>query len=125
VKSDVPGFLDVKLVVVTKQPEAWLVALADLGTIAEEQTNGEWSIREVRTSATIGDRALRVHGYVGPPTADVRVGFVGADRIVSDGVTEIPDVSLVDVPRVVGPATKETLQTALKGVLRAATKSGP
>jgi hypothetical protein len=123
VKTDVAGFLDVKLVVVTNHPDAWLDALASLGTVAAEQTSGDWAVRDIHTSATVGDRTLRVHGYVGPPTADVRIGFVGADRIVSDGTTEIPDVSLVDVPRIAGPPTKETLQSALKAVLRAATKS--
>jgi hypothetical protein len=120
-KSDAPGFIDVKLTIVAKQPDAWLDALASLGTVAAQETNGDWAVREVRTSATIGDRALRVFGYVGPPTADVRVGWVGADRIVSDGTTEIPDVSLADVPRLAGPPSKETLQLALKAVLRAAT----
>jgi len=57
-------------------------------------------------------------GYVGPPTADVTIGWVGSDRLVSDGTTEIPDVSLAVVPRVTGAPGKETLQLALKEVLR-------
>jgi hypothetical protein len=120
VKTETDGFLDVKLAIVATHPEAWLAAAAGLGDVASEQEQGGWTVREVRTSATIGDRVLRVLAYVGAPTADVRVGLVGADRVVSDGTTEIPDVSLVDVPRVVGPPAKETLQQALKDVLRAA-----
>jgi hypothetical protein len=64
-----------------------------------------------------------VLGYVGPPTADVTVGWVGSDRIVSDGTTEIPDVSIAVVSRVAGPAGKDTLMTALKETLRDAAKS--
>ncbi len=66
---------------------------------------------------------IRVLGYVGPPTADVTVGWVGSDRIVSDGTTEIPDVSIAVVSRVSGPAGKDTLMTALKEALRDAAKS--
>jgi hypothetical protein len=124
VKTETDGFLDLKLAIVAKDADAWLAAAASLGEVLSEQRQGDWQVREVRTSAVIGDRVLRVHAYVGPPTADVRVGFVGADRVVSDGTTEIPDVSLVDVPRVAGPPTKETLQAAIKAVLRAATASG-
>ena len=44
---------------------------------------------------------IRVLGYVGAPTADVRVGWVGADRIVSDGTTEIRRTVLdLDAPTV-------------------------
>ncbi len=119
-KTDVDGFLDIKLAIVATQPDAWLAAVASLGDVASEQQNGEWVVREVRTAATVGDRTLRVLAYVGAPTADVRVGFIGADRVVSDGTTEVPDVSLADVPRVAGPPTKETLQQALKETLKAA-----
>jgi len=122
-KTETDGFLDVKLAIVATQAEPWLAAAAGLGEVAAEQQQGDWAVREVRTSATIGDRVLRVLVFVGAPTADVRVGFIGADRVVSDGTTEIPDVSLVDVPRVVGPPAKETLQQAIKAVLRAATQN--
>jgi len=53
----------------------------------------------------------------------VTVGWVGSDRIFSDGTTEIPDVSIAVVPRVTGAPGKETLQAALKEVLREAAKS--
>lgn len=119
-KADDAGFLDVKLTVVTKDPAPWLDALASLGEAAPDQPNGEWQIRRVTTSAKIGDRVIRISGYVGPPTADVTVGWVSSDRVVSDGTTEIPDVSIAVVPRVSGPPGKETLQTALKEVLREA-----
>ncbi|MBV8762821.1 MAG: hypothetical protein JO257_36385 [Deltaproteobacteria bacterium] len=117
-KADDPGFLDVKLTIVTKEPAAWLEAVTALGEAGADEQNGEWQIRRVTTSAKIGDRILRVSGYVGPPTADVTVGWVASDRVVSDGTTEIPDVSIAVVPRVTGAPGKETLQTALKEVLR-------
>ena len=117
-KADDEGFLDVKLTVVTKDPGPWLEALGALGDAAPDDRNGEWQIRRVTTSAKISDRVLRVSGYVGPPTADVTVGWVASDRVVSDGTTEIPDVSIAVVPRVSGPPGKETLQAALKEVLR-------
>ncbi len=66
---------------------------------------------------------IRVLGYVGPPTADVTVGWVGADRIVSDGTTEVPDVSISVVPRLKGVPGKETLLAALKEVLRETAKA--
>ena len=121
-KAEEDGFLDVKLTVVTKDPAAWLEGVAALGDGADEQ-NGDWQIRRVTTTAKLGDRVLRVSAYVGPPTADVTVGWVGSDRIVSDGTTEIPDVSIAVVPRVSGAPGKETLQAALKEVLRDAAKS--
>ena len=117
-KADDAGFLDVKLTIVTKEPAAWLDALAALGEAAPDEQNGEWQIRRVTSSAKIGDRVIRINGYVGPPTADVTVGWVASDRVVSDGTTEIPDVSIAVVPRVSGAPGKETLQTALKEVLR-------
>ena len=122
-KTDVPGFLDVKLTVVTKDPGAWLDGLSALGDVETEEQNGEWIHRRVKTSAVLRDMTIRVLGYVGPPTADVTVGWVGADRIVSDGTTEIPDVSIAVVPRVNGAPGKETLLTALKDVLREAAKA--
>lgn len=122
-KTDTPGFLDVKLTVVTKDPAPWLEGLSALGDVESEEANGDWALRLVRTSAVLGDLTIRVRGYVGPPTADVTVGFVGADRIVSDGTTEIPDVSIAEIARVSGAPGKETLLAALKEVLREAAKS--
>jgi len=122
-KADDEGFLDVKLTIVTKDPAAWLEGLAALGEVASDEQNGDWQIRRVTTAAKIGDRVIRANGYVGPPTADVTVGWVASDRVVSDGTTEIPDVSIAVVPRVTGVPGKETLQTALKEVLRDAASS--
>jgi hypothetical protein len=122
-KTDSPGFLDVKLTVVTKDPGPWLEGLAALGDVeAEEDAAGGWTHRRVRTSAVLREMTIRVLGYVGPPTADVTVGWVGADRIVSDGTTEIPDVSIAVVARVNGAPGKQTLLAALKDVLREAAK---
>lgn len=123
-KTDTPGFLDVKLTVVTKDPAPWLQGLAAVGEVEAEETNGSWTIRRVKTSAKLRDMTIRVLGYVGPPTADVTVGWVGSDRIVSDGTTEIPDVSIAVVPRVAGEPGKDTLMAALKDALREAAKSG-
>ncbi|HEX7699640.1 MAG TPA: hypothetical protein VF403_02930, partial [Kofleriaceae bacterium] len=120
-----PGCLDVKLAIITKDPAGWLEALAAVGTVEEELDDTGWQIRKVRTSAKLQGLDIRVLGYVGAPTADVRIGFVGADRVVSDGTTEIPDVSLADATRVVGPPAKETLLGALKDVLREAAKATP
>jgi hypothetical protein len=122
-KTDSPGFLDVKLTVVTKEPGAWLEGLAALGDVETDEQNGDWQIRRIKTAAQLQGMTIRAIGYVGPPTADVTVGWVGSDRIVSDGTTEIPDVSIAVVPRVSGAPGKETLQTALKEVLREAAKS--
>jgi hypothetical protein len=122
-KTDTPGFLDVKLTVVTKEPAGWLEGLGALGEIEAEEQNGDWAIRRIKTSAQLQGMTIRAIGYVGPPTADVTVGWVGSDRIVSDGTTEIPDVSIAVVPRVAGAPGKETLLTALKDVLREAAKS--
>lgn len=116
------GCLDVKLTCVTKDPTSWLAALAELGDVEVDEKNGDWTHRLVRTAAVLGDLTIRVQAYVGPPTADVKIGWVGADRIVSDGTTEIPDVSIAEVSRVVGPPSKETWQNALKEVLRDAAK---
>ena len=122
-KTDTPGFLDVKLTVVTKEPAGWLEGLAALGEVEAEEQNGDWQIRRVKTAAQLQGMTIRAIGYVGPPTADVTIGWVGSDRIVSDGTTEIPDVSIAVVPRVSGAPGKETLQTALKEVLREAAKA--
>jgi hypothetical protein len=122
-KTDTPGFLDVKLTVVTKDPAAWLAGLDALGEVETNETNGDWTIRRVKTSAALQGMTIRVLGYVGPPTADVTVGWVGSDRIVSDGTTEIPDVSIAVVSRVTGAPGKDTLLDALKETLRDAAKS--
>lgn len=122
-KTDTPGFLDVKLTAVTKDAAPWLEALAALGEVEADEQVGEWTHRRIRTSAVLRDMTIRVLGYVGVPTADVRVGWVGADRILSDGTTEIPDVSIADVPRITGTPSKETWLIALKDVLREAAKS--
>ncbi len=114
------GFLDVKLTTVTKDPAPWLEGLAALGDVEAEEQNGDWQIRRVKTSAVLQGMTIRVLGYVGPPTADVTVGWVGSDRIVSDGTTEIPDVSIAVVSRVTGTPGKETLLAALKETLREA-----
>ena len=121
-KTDTPGFLDVKLTVVTKDPAAWLEGLVALGDVEAEDETGGWTHKRVKTSAVLRDMTIRVLGYIGPPTSDVTVGWVGADRIVSDGTTEIPDVSIAVVPRVTGTPGKETLLAALKEVLRDAAK---
>ncbi len=118
-KTDTPGFLDVKLAIIAEDPAGWLDALAAIGTVEHAEELTGWQVRRVTTSAKVGDLVLRVQGYVGAPTADIRVGFVGADRVISDGTTEIPDVSIADVPRIVGPPAKETLQAALKDALKA------
>jgi hypothetical protein len=118
-KTEDAGFLDVKLAIIAKDPASWLDALAALGTVEVADEVSGWTHRRVRTSAVLRELTIRVQGYVGPPTADVRVGFVGADRLITDGTTEIPDVSIADVPRLVGPPGKETLQGALKDVLKA------
>jgi hypothetical protein len=122
-KTDTPGFLDVKLTVVTKDPGPWLEGLVGLGDVEEETETSGWTHRRVKTSAVLRDMTIRVLGYIGEPTSDVTVGWVGADRIVSDGTTEIPDVSIAVVPRVNGTPGKETLLAALKEVLRDAAKS--
>ena len=124
-KTDTPGCLDVKLAIIAKDPTGWLEALATVGRVEEELDDTGWQIRKVRTSANLRGLDIRVLGYVGAPTADVRIGFVGADRVISDGTTEIPDVSLAEAPRVVGPPTKETLLGALKDVLREAANATP
>lgn len=124
-KTETPGCLDVKLAIIAKDPTPWLDALAEVGTLDEEREDTGWQIRCVRTGAKLSGLDIRVLGYVGAPTADVRIGFVGADRVVSDGTTEIPDVSIADVARIAGPASKETLMGALKDALREAAKNTP
>jgi hypothetical protein len=122
-KTDNPGFLDVKLTIVTKEPPPWLEGLTQMGEVEAEEANGDWQIRRVRTSAVLREMTIRVMGYVGPPTADVTVGWVGSDRIVSDGTTEIPDVSIAVVSRITGAPGKDTLMAALKDALREAAKT--
>ena len=119
-KTDSPGYLDVKLTVITKDAGPWLEGLEALGDVEASEDAGGWVHRRVCTSAVLQELKIRVLGYVGPPTADMMVGLVGSDRIVSDGTTEIPDVTLADVQRVAGPPGKETLLGALKEALREA-----
>ncbi|MFT3700555.1 MAG: hypothetical protein QM831_45850 [Kofleriaceae bacterium] len=119
-KTETPGFLDVKLAVITKDPAPWIEALGTIGAVSDQREDTGWQICTVATGAKLRDLEVRVLGYVGAPTADVRVGFIGADRIVSDGVTEIPDVSMVEVARIAGPPSKETLMNALKDALKTA-----
>lgn len=106
----------------TKDPASWLEGLLALGEVEAEEDSGGWTHRRVKTSAVLRDMTIRVLGYVGPPTADVTIGWVGADRIVSDGTTEIPDVSIAEVGRVNRVPGKDTLLAALKDVLREAAK---
>src|SRR5262249_52895570 len=105
-KTDTPGFLDVKLAIIAKDPSPWLEEVAEVGTDEHEEDVSGWVHRRVVTSAKLGDLVIRVLAYVGAPTADVRIGFIGADRVVSDGTTEIPDVSMAEVARVAGPPAK-------------------
>lgn len=123
-KTDDPGFLDIKLAIVSMPAQApqWLEALAALGEIDGESEVSGWTERRVRTSAKLQDRTIRVVGRVGPPTADAVAGYVGADRLVSDGQTEIPEVSLANLPRAAGPPARETLMDAIKDVLREAAR---
>src|SRR5206468_3309970 len=114
VKTDDPGFLDVKLVVIAKDVAPWLAAADELGTVEKTDEVSGWTQRRICTTAVLRDLKIRVLAYVGPPQADAVVAFIGADRIISDGLTEIPDVSLAEVPRVVGPPARETLLGALK-----------
>ena len=119
-KTDDPGFLDVKLVIVTTDASPWLEAVAELGSAEDVGEVSGWAQRRILTSAVLRDLKIRVLALVGKPQADAVVAFVGADRIVSDGVTEIPEVSLATVARVVGPPARATLLGALKEVLREA-----
>ncbi len=122
-KTDTPGFLDLKLVVITKDAGPWLEGLTSLGDVEADGEQAGWTHRRVVTSAKLRDLVIRVAGYIGPPGADVTVGFVGADRIVSDGTTEIPDVSIANVTRTSGPPGRETLLAAVKEVLKGAANS--
>lgn len=124
-KTDDPGFLDIKLVIVAvaAQSAAWLDALGALGDVEAEGEQGGWQQRRVRTGAKLGDRTIRVNGFVGPPTADAVTAYVGADRLVSDGSTEIPEVSIANPTRVAGPPARETLLDAVKEVLREASRT--
>ena len=117
-KTDDPGFLDVKLVIVTTDPSPWLEAITELGSVEDIGDVSGWAQRRVLTTAVLRDLKIRVLALVGQPQADAVVAFVGADRIVSDGVTEIPEVSRATVARVVGPPARATLLGALKEVLR-------
>ena len=124
-KTDDPGFLDIKLVIVAvaAQSAEWLTALAALGDVDSESEQGGWQQRRVCTSAKLGDRTIRVTAFVGPPTADAVAAYVGADRLVTDGATEIPEVSIANPTRAAGPPARETLLDAVKDVLRGASRT--
>lgn len=107
-----------KLVVITKDAAPWLDAVAQLGTVEHSEETAGWAQRRVDTGAKLRELQIRVNAWVGPPQADIIAAFVGADRIISESLTEIPDVSMAEVPRVVGPPARETLLGALKEVLR-------
>jgi hypothetical protein len=123
-KTDDPGFLDIKLAIVSMPAQApqWLEALAALGDVEGEGEVSGWTERKVRTAAKLQDRTIRITGRVGPPTADAVAGYVGADALVTDGSTEIPEVSLANLPRTAGAPSRETLMDAIKGVLRTAAR---
>ena len=119
-KTDEPGFLDVKLTVIAVHPEAWIAGLAELGSLEHEEETGGWVHKRVKTSAAIGGRTIRLSGYVGSPQASMQVAMVGADRVITDGATEIPDFTLANPTRFVGPPGKESWLAALKEVLKEA-----
>ena len=96
-KTDTPGFLDVKLTVVTKDKTPWLEGLAAIGAVESEETNGDWTIRRVPTSAKLGELTIRVIGYVVNkidaidtdlfgPLADSVAAAAGLDGAVGLGV---------------------------------------
>ncbi len=117
-KLDEDGFLDVKLAVLVRHVEPWIAAFAALGTADLDEEIGGWRHLRVPTTASLKERTIRVHAYIGPPSGDVTVAFVGADRIVTDQTVEVPDISLAAVPQLVGPAGKDTIMAALKAVLK-------
>src|SRR5437762_1373972 len=105
-KTDEPGFLDIKLAVITTHPEAWVEGLAAVGEIESDEDISGWTHKRIRTTAVVGGLTLRVLGYVGSPQASMQVALVGADRVITDGQTEIPDFTLANPQRVVGPPGK-------------------
>jgi hypothetical protein len=114
------GFLDIKLAVITTHPEAWVEGLAAIGEVEADEDASGWVHKRVRTSAVVKGLKIRVLGYVGNPQSNMQVALVGADRVVTDGQTEIPDFSLANPTRFVGPPGKETWLAALKDVLKEA-----
>jgi hypothetical protein len=114
------GFLDVKLVVISTHPEAWIEGLAAVGEVEIDEDASGWVHKRVRTSAVVGGLKLRVHGYVGSPQSNMQAAVVGADRVITDGQTEIPDFSLANPTRFVGAPGKETWLAAVKDVLKEA-----
>jgi len=117
-KTDDPGFLDVKLVAVVKDGAAWIEALSTVGACDHEAEISGWQHRRVVTTAVLKERTIRVLAYIGGPTSDVVTGFVGADRILTDGIVEVPEVSLAAVPQLQSPPSKEAWMAALKAVLK-------
>lgn len=120
-KTDEPGFLDVKLAVITTHPEGWIEGLGAIGEVEADEDVPGWTHKRVRTSAVVGGLTIRLLGYVGSPQSNMQVAFVGADRVITDGQTEIPDFSLASPQRFVGQPGKETWLAALKEVLKEAT----
>ncbi|MDB4953427.1 MAG: hypothetical protein JWO36_996 [Myxococcales bacterium] len=114
------GFLDVKLAVITTHPEAWIEGLAAVGDVEVDDDASGWAHKRVCTTAVVGGLKLRVLGYVGNPQSNMQIALVGADRVITDGQTEIPDFSLANPTRFVGPPGKETWLAALKDVLKEA-----
>jgi hypothetical protein len=117
-KLDEAGFLDVKLAVVVRHVDPWVAAFAELGAADVDEETAGWRHLRVPTTAQLKGNTIRVHAYIGPPSADVTVGFVGADRILTDNTVEVPDVSLAAVPQHVAPAGKDAIMAALKAVLK-------
>ena len=114
------GFLDVKLTVITTHPEGWVEGLSAVGEVESAEDVSGWAHQRVLTSAVVGGLKLRVLGYVGSPISNMQAALVGADRVITDGQTEIPDFSLANPTRFVGPPGKETWLAALKDVLKEA-----
>jgi hypothetical protein len=114
------GFLDIKLAVIATHPEAWIEGLSAAGEVESEEDVSGWVHKRVLTSAVVKGLKLRILGYVGSPTSNMQAALVGADRVITDGLTEIPDFSLANPTRFVGPPGKETWLAALKDVLKEA-----
>lgn len=109
--------IDFELTVVTNDTPAWLTSLTGLGVVDVGNPVAGWQYCQVTTSVVIRDHTVRIFGYIGPPTADLQLGFLGADRVISDGLIEIPSVSIAEVTHVIGAPGKPTWAAALKAVL--------
>src|SRR5258708_1579202 len=93
-KTDTPGFLDVKLAIITKDPAPWLDALAAIGTVEHEEDVTGWAHRRVATSAKLGDLVIRVRGLVGGPRAAGRSALSAAVAGIGAAAPGIPAVSM-------------------------------